>query len=199
VTDAALQKYYVADPEVVGRCMQAWAEALKDGGGAETRDGALVRARAVTGASGHAFTRAFGLSILASACQTRGEAGAALDLSRQARQLSREHRFTYWEAWSQIVLGWAEAVTGDTERGIARLRDGLDRYVRTGSRQIVPYAKALLAEICLAAGRIREAMAALEEIDETDAGQRVSFYDARIAALRERVRQAEDSGTAVGR
>ena len=96
------------------------------------------------------------------------------------------------------MLGWATATAGNTDHGIARLRKGLNMYVRTGSRQIVPYAKALLAEIHLAGGTIREALAALEEIDEMSAGQRVGFYSARIASLRERLKEAENGDAALG-
>ncbi len=187
VSDAALRKYYVADPEVVGRAMQAWAEALR----AEDTDGpagrpeaALDRAATLTEATGHAFTRAYGLSILASACQTRGEPEAAADLARQALELSRDEGFTYWEAWSGIVLGWSTAMTGGPQTGIEALQEGLTLYTRTGSRQIVPYAKALLAEACLYAGRVTEALAALEEIDEMRPTHSVRFYDRRIEGLR---------------
>ena len=88
-------------------------------------------------------------------------------------------------------------MTGDPEHGIARLRNGLEMYVKTGSRQIVVYAKALLAEACLTSDRIRDALVALEEIEETSATQSVRFYDARIKALRERLEEAENGGTAV--
>jgi class 3 adenylate cyclase/tetratricopeptide (TPR) repeat protein len=196
VSDAALQKYYVADPEVVGRCMQAWAHVLRDAGG-PSRTAAvkvLKRARALVEAAEHDFTRAYGLSILASANQTRGEAKAALELSSRARQLSKRDNFTYWEAWSQIVVGWATAMTGDPERGITLLREGLERYERTGSRQIVAYANALLAEACLKAGRILEGMAAIEEIDEMRESQSVRFYDARIEALRHELQRFAEHG-----
>ncbi|MDH3667698.1 MAG: AAA family ATPase [Paracoccaceae bacterium] len=197
VADSALQKYYVADPEVVGRCMQAWARALINVDCVERSDKTLNRALKLTEAAQHDFTRAYGLSILASACQARGDAEATLDLARRARQLSRRDNFTYWEAWSQILLGWATAMTGKTDHGIARLRDGLEMYVKTGSRQIVPYANALLAEACLTSGRIRDGLVALEEIEEASAGQSVHFYDSRIMRLRERLEEADGGGTAV--
>ncbi len=192
-----LQKYYVADPEVIGRCMQAWAESLKETASEAASDDALKRALKATEYAGHDFTRAFGLSVLASAFQARGEAKAALEMAGRARRLSRQDRFTYWEAWSQIVMGWATAMTGDPEHGIARLRDGLEMYVTTGSRQIVVYAKALLVEACLTSDHIRDALVALEEIEETSATQSVRFYDARISELRERLEGVENGGTAV--
>ncbi len=187
VADAALRKYYVADPEVVGRAMQAWAEALKmeDADVPDARaEATMTRAATLTEATDHAFTRAYGLSILASARQTRGDPEAAAELAEQALELSREEGFPYWEAWAGIVLGWATAMTGAPERGIETLKEGLDLYQRTGSRQIVPYAKALLAEACLYGGRVTEALAALEEIDEMRPTHGVRFYDRRIEGLR---------------
>jgi class 3 adenylate cyclase/tetratricopeptide (TPR) repeat protein len=190
---ATLRKYYVADPEVVGRSMQAWARALSDDGGEESA-AAVADALALAEASEHDFTRAYGFSILASASQSRGDARAALDLASRARQLSRQVGFTYWEAWSQIVYGWATAVTGDAEAGIARLGRGLELYRKTGSRQIVPYAKALLAEACLKAERAVEGLAAIEEIDEMRAHTSVRFYDRRIETLRHALRQTTAHG-----
>ena len=195
VADAVLKKYYVADPEVVGRAMQAWAEALKAGDApGEAADAALDRAATLTEATGHAFTRAYGLSILASATQTRGEAEAARDYARQALELSREEHFPYWEAWSEIVLGWATATTGEPGQGIEALTEGLALYERTGSRQIVPYGTALLAEACLEAGRVTDGLAALEAIDEMRPRHSVRFYDSRVEALRDRLTRAAEHG-----
>ncbi len=201
VAEPVLQKYYVADPEIVARCMIVWARALSDEGDGpadDTRaalDDAVRRARS----NRHDFTRAYALSILASACQTLGDAGMALELGSEAYRLSETEAIPYWQAWSQIVSGWATAMTGDPARGIGMLKLGLERYQRTGSRQIVPYAKALLSEACLATGRVTEGVAALEEIEELRASHSIRFYDRRIAALATRLSRAPGgNGATIG-
>ncbi len=82
-------------------------------------------------------------------------------------------------------------MTGDADHGIARPKKGLDLYQQTGSRQIVAYAKALLAEACLYAGRIVEGMAAIEEIRKS---QSVRFYGRRIEAPRAALQRAAEHG-----
>ncbi|MBK0398520.1 AAA family ATPase [Limibaculum sp. M0105] len=196
---SALAHYYVADPEVVDNAMRAWALALMcdedPSAGVRARE-AVARSRALSERAGHDFSSAYGFSILASVEQSLGDANAALELATRARQLSRRDGFTYWEAWSQIVFGWAMTMTGDRSLGIERLRAGLEKYRATGSRQILGYGQALLADALLKDMRHTEAMAALEAMDEAHAGISVRFYDRRIEAIRRALADAPEAGDA---
>ncbi len=186
VDDAALQKYYVADPEVVGRCMRAWAIALKESKSKKrSLDKAIEQAIEMSETSEHDFTKAYGLSILASVNQTTNNVEGAIDLGLRARELSEQNNFTYWQAWSGIVLGWAAAMAGNPTSGIPQLNEALAIYRKTGSQQIEPYAQALQAEACLEGGRFAEGLAAVKAIDEFSRSHSVRFYDRRIAKIRE--------------
>ncbi|MDT8344868.1 MAG: AAA family ATPase, partial [Thermohalobaculum sp.] len=199
VEGTALRKYYVAEPRIVDLAMKAWALALMcDTGAAAPADAAAAaaEAQAAVEAETHDFTAAYGLSVLASVHQTLNDAATALDLASRARQISRRNGFTYWEAWSQIVFGWAMAMTGDSALGLARLEKGLELYRASGSRQITGYGFALRADACRAAGRITEGLAALETIEEGRAGTTAHFYDHRIAALKQALLAADQHGTA---
>ncbi|MCL5779014.1 AAA family ATPase [Limibaculum sp. FT325] len=193
----ALRRYYVADPEVVDRAMQAWTLALtSDGtaGAVERARAAIERAHALSEVSGHDFSAAYGFSILASAQQSLGDPHAALELATRARQLSRRDGFIYWEAWSEIVFGWAMAMTGDSALGIERLKAGLEKYRATGSRQILGYGQALLADACHRTGRLTEGLAALEAIEEGRIGTSIRFYDRPIEAIRNALLAATQQG-----
>jgi tetratricopeptide (TPR) repeat protein len=187
VSDDALQKYYVADPQVVGRCMQAWAIALQDK--TEATGVRITQGLALVEGAEHDFTKVYGLALLASVSQTRGDAPGAIDLAVRADELSRHGDFTYWQAWAGIVLGWATAMTGSPTSGIQRLEAGLEVYRQTGSQQIVPYGQALLADAYLKGGEIAMAMTAIKEIDAFQRDHSVRFYDRRIDQLRQRLHQ----------
>ena len=72
----------------------------------------------------------------------------------------REHGFSMYLAGSRIMQGWALAVQGEGEAGIAQLRKGLATWTATGARLSQPYFLSLLAE-------------AYQKTGQTDAGLRV--------------------------
>ncbi|TIU10810.1 MAG: hypothetical protein E5W49_28835, partial [Mesorhizobium sp.] len=67
-------------------------------------------------------------------------------MATAAWQMAHEERVPYWEAWADVVRGWAMTATGDVDQGLATLRDGLAAYARTGARQMLPYGQTLLAD-----------------------------------------------------
>jgi hypothetical protein len=154
--------------------MQAWAYVLSG----ETRRGktALDRAKEITAATDQEFSRAYGSSILASIHQATEHPPAVTEYASQALELSRQHKFRYWEAWAQILRGWATAASGAHDRGIEELMAGLESYTQTGSKQIVLYAKTLLADAYLRAGRTLSALTLIEEIESTEETSPVRFH-----------------------
>jgi len=173
-SDEAIRKYYVADPEIVDLCMQAWAYILNDE--VAVADRVIRRAGKLLAASGHDFSQAYGFSILASVYQTRGLAGVALDHASRALELSRQNNFRYWEAWARIVRGWAMVASGDRAAGIDELKAGFDAYLQTGSRQIVSYAKTLLADAYLRTDRVVNGLSLIEDIEATQDSSPIQFY-----------------------
>jgi DNA-binding SARP family transcriptional activator/predicted ATPase len=78
-------------------------------------------------------------------------------------QLSTEHGFQYWLSGELTVRGWALAGQGQTEEGIAQIREGIAISRATGAELQVPISHAMLAEACGKAGRVEEGLAALTE------------------------------------
>lgn len=187
-----IKQYYLADMDVVDRCMQAWAHVLR--GEIALAEPSIERAKATTEAAEREFSRAYGFSILASAFQGMGDATQCLDYASRALELSRRHKFRYWEAWAQIMQGWAAAASGNHNRGIEDLTTGLDTYIKTGSKQIIGYAKALLADAYLRAGRIMSGLSLIEEIEAADEGGSVRFHRPMAKRIAAALRAASTAG-----
>ncbi|MFK7745262.1 MAG: adenylate/guanylate cyclase domain-containing protein [Roseobacter sp.] len=143
-----INRYYPADPETIDTVMRCWARTLQnpdcDGLPAE-----LDHAIKVSCAQKSEFTRCFALSIIATIYCTLEQPEKTRTYAKRAHAISTKIEFKYWEAWSSVILGWAEARCGQTDSGINTLQAGLARYVDTGSGQIIAFAKTLLADAML--------------------------------------------------
>ena len=185
---ADIRRHYVADPAIVARVMQAWALTLS---GDDARAGArLAEAKRLIAGQTQSFSRIYGLTIIASIRQTQGEAEAANDVAESAWQMAREERVPYWEAWAAIVRGWAMTATGETEEGLAVLREGLSAYTRTGALQMLGYGNALLADAWLKAGRIHEGLSVIERLEQDDATSEVRFFNIERCKIANSLRDA---------
>src|SRR5262249_23561135 len=80
-----------------------------------------------------------------------------------AGALGTEHGFSFWEAGSNILGGWAMATSGAVETGTEQLRRGLLEWMATDSVTYQTYYFGLLAEVLAGQGRIREPLRLLEE------------------------------------
>ena len=80
----------------------------------------------------------------------------AIDVARAAHALSEE-------ALGLGILGWAEAVTGDVERGIATYREGLAIAERLGGVEGIALGHANLAALLDRVGRTEDSLAAGRE------------------------------------
>jgi AAA ATPase domain len=100
--------------------------------------------------------------------------------------LTVEQGFPHWIAAGTMLRGWALAVQGQAEEGIAQIRHGLIAWQHTGSELAVPYFLALLAE---AYGKGGQSDAGVQTLYETLAvvektGERwleAELYRARMA------------------
>jgi class 3 adenylate cyclase len=190
---AAMRRHYIADANIVARVMQAWALALS---GAEARaEARIVEAERLIEAQEQSFSRIYGLTIIASIRQTRAEAEAARELATAAWQMAHAERVPYWEAWAAVVLGWAMTATGDVDEGLRTLRKGLADYAHTGARQMLPYGRTLLADACLKAGRIREGLSVIEQLEQQDSTNEIRFFDTERRKIAEALRIAAPVGS----
>src|SRR5262249_53313094 len=104
--------------------------------------------------------------------------------SKDCVALANEHGFPLWAAYGRILQGWAGAQKGEATIGIALIRDGLAAAEATGDRIHTPLYLALLAEALALAGKIEEALAALDDALATAAISGAKGWDAEIYRLR---------------
>ena len=177
--------HYVADPDLVAHCMSAWAHVLLGKRAAAARH--VEAALAITHAREHIFSRIYAFGVLASYHQAAEDYAGALRYATLAITVSQQNNNRYWEAWAQIVKGWARVAAGEHRAGLAELRDGVDKYAATGSRLILPYASALLADACGRAGEVDEARRVLGELDQAHGANEVRFIRDLLARTTRRL------------
>src|SRR5262249_17953009 len=78
----------------------------------------------------------------------------------------------------------ADAQQGEATKGIARIRDGLAAFEAVGARVTTPLFLTLLGEALALAGKLEEALTALDDGLATAAGSGVRGWDAEIHRLR---------------
>jgi len=93
----------------------------------------------------------------------RREARATQQGAERLIALSSEHGFPLWLAVGTKFRGWALTIQGNYEEGITLVREGLAGMRATGTGMTGLSDLLLLADTCLEAGRLGEAMDALAE------------------------------------
>lgn len=91
--------------------------------------------------------------------------------------------FTYRVAVGMILEGWAWAVLGRHQEGLARIEKGLEIHKKTGASMDRPYFLGLLATACSVGGDGEAGLEALEEALEMVARSRTFFFEAELYRL----------------
>ncbi|MEX0317575.1 MAG: adenylate/guanylate cyclase domain-containing protein [Ruegeria sp.] len=160
-------RYHAADVRMVDVSMRCWARTLAEGDTPEVRaelDAALANIRAEP----HEFSRCYGLNILAAAYQILDDSTALLELVQEAANISDKRKFQYWHAWGGILRGWARARQGEHAAGTAHLRQAIEDYLETGSTQILPYARTLLADTYLMTADFERGLLAIKQVRQDE-------------------------------
>src|SRR5215470_4159896 len=145
---------------------------------------AADRALAYSRELGHAHTLAYAFGLAGRVAVFARDVATVYARSNDCVVVASEHGFAYWAAWGLVLQGWADAQRGEATTGIARIRDGLTAYEATGDRCGTPFLLTLLAEALALAGKIEEALAALNDALAKAAVSGVRGWDAEIHRLR---------------
>jgi predicted ATPase len=111
----------------------------------------------------HPFTVAIATFFMAWLDYSRRDVSATQAQAEAAVSLSTEHGFPFWRTGGTMLVGWALAHQGQTERGIETIREGLTAYEATGAKQYRTCALALLADACWKGGQIEGGLTAINE------------------------------------
>ena len=132
----------------------------------------------------HPTSLGYALTSAAHVHRNRREESATQGRAEALLSLGTEHGFTLRKAMGTIYKGWALAMQGQGEEGIALLRQGLAAFRATGAEFWRPGYLALLAEALGKVGQIKKGLAivseALDVVGKTDE----RFYEAELYRLR---------------
>jgi class 3 adenylate cyclase/predicted ATPase len=98
--------------------------------------------------------------------------------------LSIEQGFPFWAAAGTILRGWALAMQGQGEAGMAQVCQGIAAYRATGAALLVPYYCAVLADVAVHLGHPEEGFQALAEAHTLVEQQEERWWEAEIYRLR---------------
>ena len=87
-----------------------------------------------------------------SSLSLRRDVPAVHEHAEAAVALSTEQGFPLWVALGTSLRGWALAMQGQSEEGMAQVRQGIAAWLATGAVVAVPYFYTLLADVCCPSG-----------------------------------------------
>ena len=98
--------------------------------------------------------------------------------------LSTEEGFSQLAAMGTSLYGWALAMQGQAEAGMAQVRQGITAWRAAGGAVLVPYFCTVLAEVCDHLGHTADALQALAEAHTLVEQHEERYWEAEIYRLR---------------
>jgi predicted ATPase/class 3 adenylate cyclase len=116
--------------------------------------------------------------------QWRREVLAAHAQAAALTTLATEQGFVQWVARGMLLHGWALAMQGQGEAGLAAMRQGLAAELATGAMVYQPYCLGLLAEAYGAGGHPEEGLTTLAEALAVMDTTELRYYGAELYRLK---------------
>jgi predicted ATPase len=143
-----------------------------------------AEARRYADATRQPFSEAMAQTISLRVHQLRGETSIVAAQANAAIALCEEYEFVHYVAMALILRGWARAQQGEFEKGIAEIREGLEKERTMGALLFDSYSLGLLADACIKNKQYKQAVDFLDEaqsrLDEENSSR---FYAAEIFRL----------------
>src|SRR5262245_51674744 len=111
----------------------------------------------------HPFSLAFVRCWAAFVSQFHRDVPAVHEHAEAAVALATEQGFPIWAAQGTSLRGWALAMQGQGEEGMAQVRQGIAAFRATGAAVVVPYFCTLLADVCDHLGHTEDGLQTLVE------------------------------------
>ena len=108
-------------------------------------------------------------------------------LAQDAEQLFMigvDQGFPYWRSAGSIYQGWVKVITGEFNRGISELREGIIAFELTGARVWTPQFHALQADAELIGGDREGALSLLSDALQTSRERGENWFEAELTRLR---------------
>src|SRR5262249_7580568 len=132
----------------------------------------------------HPYTLAWAQCVAACVYQLCRDVSAAHEQAEAAVVLSTDLGFPIWAAWGMCLRGWALAMQGQREEGMAQVLQGIAAWQATGAALAVPYFSTLLAEVSADLGHTEEGLQALAEAHTLVEQHEERWWEAEVYRLR---------------
>ncbi len=116
--------------------------------------------------------------------QLRHDVLAVHEQAEAAVTLATEQGFSFWAAGGTSLRGWALAMQGQGEEGMAQVRQGTAALRATGAALYVPYFCTVLADVCDHLGHTEDGLQALAEAHTIVEQQEERWWEAEVCRLR---------------
>ena len=132
----------------------------------------------------HPYDLAFVQCYTAILAQCRRDVPAVHAHAEAAVALATAQGFPLWVAIGTILCGWAQAMQGQGEAGMAQVHQGIAAYRATGAVLLVPYLGTLLADVAAHLGHTDDGLQALAEAPPLVEQQEQRYWEAEVHRLR---------------
>jgi predicted ATPase len=140
----------------------------------------LVLAQALA----HPFSLAFARICVAWVYKFRRDVPAVHEQAEAIVTLSTEQGFPHWAAQGMLFRGWALAMQGQGEEGLAQVRQGITAQRVTGAVLRIPYFCTVLAEVADHLGHTADGLQALAEAYTLVEQHEERWWEAEVCRLR---------------
>jgi predicted ATPase len=170
------------EPGVVCRGFSAWT--LWVLGYPEQALARLYDALVLAHGLSHPYSLAYARWVVAMASQLRRDVPAVYEHAEATVGLATVQGFPQWATLGTSLRGWALAMQGQGEEGMAQVRQGITVYRATGAALFVPYLSTLRAAICDHLGHTADGLQALAEASILVEQQEERWWEAEVHRLR---------------
>jgi predicted ATPase len=132
----------------------------------------------------HPYSVAITLLFAAQLSQLRRDHESARTQAEAAIAISREHGLDAVELWCLLPRGWALAEQGEVTKGIADIREGMERRQAHGIGAVWPWFFALLADAYGKVGQLEEGVEALQEALQWVQRNDERLYEAEVYRIK---------------
>jgi predicted ATPase len=132
----------------------------------------------------HSYSLAWARCLAAFIYQYRRDVPAVHEQTEAAVTLATEQGFPLWAAYGTSLRGWALAMQGRDEEGVAQVRQGIAAVRATGAALQVPFWCTVLAEVCDHLGHTADGLQALAEAHTLVERHEERWWEAEVSRLR---------------
>ena len=141
-------------------------------------------ALALAHALSHPYSLAWARCEAAVVLQCRRDVLAVHEHADAAVALAIAQSFPQWATRGTSLRGWALAMQGQGEEGMAEVRQGIAAWRATGAAVLVPFLCTLLAEVSAHLGHPEDGIQALAEAHTLVEQQEERWWEAEVSRLR---------------